>query len=236
MKANRAIKNDRAEVGVGTLIVFIAMVLVAAVAAAVLINTSGSLQQRAQATGKEATQEVSSNLKVLNVYGVIDDDTDKIGELRVNVQLSAGALPMDLEQLIIRFSDGTNTINYKWFQVADIDIADPDVETCAPATIAQRVPLDHADIVESKFTASWLRPVADNTNQLGCAGKSVMKAGDLVELRFALKDNVDNAGTDKTIDVRKSISVSLIPETGSSVAADFKTPATFGDADYITLR
>ena len=120
MKANRAIKNDRAEVGVGTLIVFIAMVLVAAVAAAVLINTTGTLQQRAQATGKEATQEVSSNLKVVNVYGLRDATTpDKIEEVKLNVQLAAGAPPMDLTQLIVRYSDGANTpINYKWAAAA----------------------------------------------------------------------------------------------------------------------
>src|ERR671922_1712362 len=101
MKANRAYRNDRAEVGVGTLIVFIAMVLVAAVAAAVLINTTGTLQQRAQATGKEATQEVSSNLKVTNVIGHRNDTSSNLHKLQLLVELSAGAVPMDLTKLIV---------------------------------------------------------------------------------------------------------------------------------------
>ncbi|HLE98216.1 MAG TPA: archaellin/type IV pilin N-terminal domain-containing protein [Candidatus Thermoplasmatota archaeon] len=110
MKANRKfLEQDRAEVGVGTLIVFIAMVLVAAVAAAVLINTSGTLQQRAQATGKEATQEVSSNLKLEAAYGNRSATSATSMEmLSLNVGLAAGATNLDLSQLVVRYSDGTN--------------------------------------------------------------------------------------------------------------------------------
>jgi flagellin FlaB len=109
LKANRrtlTLRHDAAEVGVGTLIVFIAMVLVAAVAAAVLISTSGELQQRAQKTGEAATQEVSSNLKVAGVYGNVS--SSKIVALHIHLELAPGATPVDLTKLKIRYSDGTN--------------------------------------------------------------------------------------------------------------------------------
>ena len=220
MKANRAIRSDRAEVGVGTLIVFIAMVLVAAVAAAVLINTTGTLQQRAQATGKEATQEVSSNLKVVNVFGIVT--AGKVEDFRVVAQLSAGALPMDLEQAIIRYSDGTNTFNYVWTAAFDdglgaCDGADTIEDSGAVAYL------------EQEFVAAWLRPTPSAANDLGCAGKSVMEAGDLVELRFTL-------AAARALDVRSNGYVTIVPEAGSAVKADFTTPATFGGDTYITLR
>ena len=198
MKANRAFKNDRAEVGVGTLIVFIAMVLVAAVAAAVLINTTGTLQQRAQATGQEATQEVSSNLTVLNVYGSRAGAGADIDDVIIAVQLAAGALPMDLEQLKIRYSDGTNTQTYDW-EAYDGTPADDTV-----------------------FQANWIRGDA-----AGTASDSVAESGDLVELHFTLATALAE---------RSAATVTLLPEAGSSAAADFKTPATYGSDLTLTLR
>ena len=221
MKANRAIRDERAEVGVGTLIVFIAMVLVAAVAAAVLINTTGTLQQRAQATGQEATQEVSSNLKVVGVYGIVVGS--EIEDVRVHVQLAAGALPMDLEQLVLRYSDGTSaaTFNYEFAEKFD------DGGVCDGAGTA--VDSGAAGIVEVSFLTQWLRPTPDATNDHGCAGKSVMEPGDLVELQFTL----DAA---RALPVRTNAFLSLIPETGSAIEANFRTPATYSGDTYITLR
>jgi flagellin FlaB len=113
MKANRTniLKNDTGDVGIGTLIIFIAMVLVAAVAAAVLIQTSGVLQQKAQQTGKEATSEVSSNLKVVNVVGQRADNgvATPVSILNTTVEISAGGSQIDFGQAIIKYINETTT-------------------------------------------------------------------------------------------------------------------------------
>ncbi|MCZ7382126.1 MAG: hypothetical protein O8C64_11240 [Candidatus Methanoperedens sp.] len=108
---NNILKNNTGDVGIGTLIIFIAMVLVAAVAAAVLIQTSGILQQKAQQTGKEATADVATNLKVVSIIGAVGTDIDSFN---VTVQTAAGGSDIDFSRVIIKYiySGGTFTMKY----------------------------------------------------------------------------------------------------------------------------
>ena len=106
--------NDSAQVGIGTLIIFIAMVLVAAVAAGVLIGTSGVLQQKAQKTGQEATQEVTSNLKVDFIIGNVTSETVDI--INVSLSLPAGGSAIDLRNVVIKYINETtvSTLRYNY--------------------------------------------------------------------------------------------------------------------------
>jgi|GEM_PF-2844652 len=66
---------SRAQVGIGTLVVFIAMVLVASVGAGVLLDAGGLLQSTAERTGEEATGAVSDRLQVLAATGTVVNES-----------------------------------------------------------------------------------------------------------------------------------------------------------------
>ncbi|MGM5483176.1 MAG: archaellin/type IV pilin N-terminal domain-containing protein [Nanobdellota archaeon] len=107
-------RNKKAEMGVGTLIVFIAMLLVAAVAAGVLIQTSSSLQEKALSTGQQARSQISTNARVIEVSAT-DGRNGNLTEFHEIVKLSPGSDPIKLSQIIFTFNtnDRTSTLKYR---------------------------------------------------------------------------------------------------------------------------
>ena len=100
--------ENRGQVGIGTLIVFIAMVLVAAIAAGVLINTAGLLQSQAQATGEETTAEVSNVFQLGKVVGSETTGNGAIDELNASVRLASGSDPINVSQASYTIETGGN--------------------------------------------------------------------------------------------------------------------------------
>ena len=96
--------EERGQVGIGTLIVFIAMVLVAAIAAGVLINTAGFLQSQAEATGEDSTDLVSERIEVTSSVGIVEDaeSPEALNEIRLSVAGSPGADNIDLRDTTLQ--------------------------------------------------------------------------------------------------------------------------------------
>lgn len=125
--------GDRGQVGIGTLIVFIALVLVAAIAAGVLINTAGLLQSQSEQTGEETQDQVANQLDVISTVGVVGN-AEQIDQLDFTVQQSAGADTINLNNTYIEIAmDGT----VETFEVS-LDAADPASVDEADAILEQR--------------------------------------------------------------------------------------------------
>lgn len=71
-------ESSRGQVGIGTLIVFIALVLVASISAGVLLTTGDSLQTSSQETGEDTTSAVSDRLSVIGTSGTVTESQDYI--------------------------------------------------------------------------------------------------------------------------------------------------------------
>ena len=96
--------SERAQVGIGTLIVFIAMVLVAAIAAGVLINTAGFLQSSAEQTGDESQNQVTNRVQVVSKTGVVAaGNNEAISTVKLSVKRSSGADDIDLSSATVQW-------------------------------------------------------------------------------------------------------------------------------------
>lgn len=94
-------RDEQGPIGIGTLIVFIAMVLVAAIAAAVVLDTAGRLKQEAQVTGAQAREDVSGGIRILRVEGYDIGTNNDFDEINMLVVLCAGASPIAWEDMSV---------------------------------------------------------------------------------------------------------------------------------------
>tara|TARA_B100000902_G_scaffold28834_1_gene34641 strand:+ start:7393 stop:7998 length:606 start_codon:yes stop_codon:yes gene_type:complete len=100
------LNDDRASIGIGAMIVFIALILVAAVASTIIIKTAEELQQRAEATGDDTRDEISGKIQLIMAYvsGETGGGATTVDEITLVVQMAAGSdatLLEDIQWLIV---------------------------------------------------------------------------------------------------------------------------------------
>lgn len=137
--------KKRAIMGISTLIIFIATILVAAVAAAVLISTSNVLQQRSLLVGQDARKSITNAIELISIITTTDQMNETFNNFEILLRLAPGsdALQMrvfDIQYIspifdqtaILYYADNrTNLelgeVNTSWAPVYDMD-GDGDVD------------------------------------------------------------------------------------------------------------
>ena len=207
--------KKRGAVGIGTLIVFIAMVLVAAVAAAVLINTSGYLQQRAEATGRQTTKDVASGLKIDSVIGEVG--TSGIDKMAIYVSPNAGSEPIDLSQAKLYISDGSDSYILEYDNNSFVKNFAGDVFGASAFSSNKKFGIIVVQDADGSLTNNQNHPT--------------LNAGDIVIITISAKSVFGSE-----IGNRKTITIELRPEFGAPGYAKVVTPPSYGSDKIIELK
>jgi flagellin FlaB len=217
--------EDRGQVGIGTLIVFIAMVLVAAIAAGVLINTAGFLQTQASDTGQESTQQVADALTVQTAVGKVGVeavDNDSIGEIRIGVQPAAGANDINLAEVTMQYvSDQPESSEFANIVVGNTSSIDQNQSTGDTDPTEIRT-FDN----ESQFNVTVIK--AENPQDIVMSDNS-----DRYEIVIPLNDSTDKFAQEALEPLKEGseVEITITTGTGSQTTVFLQVPDSLSAED-----
>jgi len=203
-------EKDVGSIGIGAMIVFIAMVLVAGIAASVLIQTSTNLESQAMATGQETTAEVASGIAVVNIEGT--QTSSLVTKLAIAVRPRAGSKDIDLGETVIEISDSET----KNFLVLDT------TKYTTQAGIGGD--LFAAGFYTGASTTFSIIVLEDADDSCSSGTSAVINSGDLVVL------GIDTTQCFGGLSPRDDVWGLVMPEEGSPGVVNFRCPASFTDA------
>ncbi|GAA0274469.1 flagellin [Halobacterium noricense] len=205
---------------------FIAMVLVAAIAAGVLINTAGVLQTQAEDTGQDSTDQVANNLNIIGAVGDISE-TDADAPEIVNTT------DQSVDQNFTTFNNSTDidepvghTIKLavqKSPGAADIDLAGLSIQYVGGDSFANLVHATQADspVITNSTSGEPIIEPGDNGDAAYFVGQITAESQDTVmtsesdryEVIIPLQQAY-NSSTNENGEVGESIDDSLNPTEG----------------------
>jgi archaeal flagellin FlaB len=210
-------KKDVGAIGIGAMIVFIAMVLVAGIAASVLIQTSTKLESQAMRTGQETTEEVSTGLAVFDIKGYAPD-SGNLDNMTITVRPRAGSADIDLAEVFLELS---NT-DYKIIMTYTNGGSDWNDSTTGVDDVFS---VDCFPVAANRFGILVLEDADGSCTQ----ANPVINRGDKVLLCV---DTTQSFSATGGINERTDIWGIACPEQGSPGVIAFTTPASYNDNIY----
>ena len=91
--------GEAGSIGIGAMIVFIALILVAAVASTIIIKTAEELQQNAESTSDDTRKEISGKINVLQILVNGTTSADAIDSIIVTAKVASGSMNVQVEDI-----------------------------------------------------------------------------------------------------------------------------------------
>mgnify|MGYP006285416441 FL=1 len=222
--------GDVGAIGIGAMIVLIAMILVAGVAASVLVSTSNTIQSQALKTGSQTTREVSSGLSVYSVIGQVNvtgNESDgytynDIWCLAVTVSPKPGSDKIDLNNTYILISDGTKKSLLSYGGYNNDSFWDSQVT----GDLFSTTDIDWTNLTNETFGIGVLQDYDTSMSQ----SNPVLTRGDKAVIYIFTNDTTGVFGDQ--IETRTEIFGRIIPEIGAPGVISFTSPKAYVDKIY----
>jgi len=211
-------EKDVGAIGIGAMIVFIAMVLVAGIAASVLIQTSTRLESQAMSTGQETIAEVATGVAVFDIMGYASSVTANLSKIGITVRPRAGSTDIDLSTTFIEISD----TNYK--KVLKYRDATANNWWDEPTGLDDLFGLSVFPADSDDFGII----VVEDADSSCSESNPVINRGDRVILCIDTA-TAFNDGSSAGILERTDVWGSVVPEEGSPGVIAFRSPAAYND-------
>jgi len=200
-------EHNVGSIGIGAMIVFIAMVLVAGIAASVLIQTSTKLETQAMKSGQETIAEVSTGIAVDDIEGYNASGDGAISLMSICVRARAGSADIDLSQTVLEISD-SSTKNYMTYGNTLVDTSSINGDLFRLSDYPSNGVQFHLIVLED----------ADGS----CTqANPVINSGDHVVLA------INTTAAFSKLQERTKVFGMVIPEEGSPGMIKFTTPAAY---------
>ena len=90
--------REAGSIGIGAMIVFIALILVAAVASTIIIKTAEELQQNAESTSDDTRKEISGKVNIIQIL-VNGTGTNDLDSLIVTAKIASGSTDVQVQDI-----------------------------------------------------------------------------------------------------------------------------------------
>lgn len=181
-------KNRKAMMGVGVLLIFIATILTSAVAAGVLIRTSGSLQTKTIEIEKTSRERLTTGLEFFRIYTYPDVDAGNTNKFAILTRLKPGSAAMSLTDLIIAVSTEDEDIEYLLYEnnsingtlYCDFDNLTESKDFCIEYLFGNtNLIIEEEEVAYLKFKTNSSNPIQPNDY---IAMRFIPRTGEMVEM------------------------------------------------------